>query len=209
MTEPQESRSYWTRHTVGNGRWLSGSEMPPGADLAKLRRGLGRGPGDVPEMWRFYTTLNQEGHKTAWFAAEHDALTLFALHQQSQSRPMHRSGVGLGTAVRSLRGEKDSDIPGAEGGGGKPKLDRIDAVDRRFAAAATATSRSELVLHLRGLVTQLRGAGQGLDYTILHKELANWERPDRAPQIRRKWGSQYFFSKTTKSGTDSVEGDQK
>ncbi|GIF04424.1 type I-E CRISPR-associated protein Cse2/CasB [Actinoplanes siamensis] len=212
-SDSRESRFYWTRHTTGDGRWIragDGNGMPPGADLAKLRRGLGREPGDVPEMWRFYTTLNREGNKTAWLAGEHDALALFALHQQSQSRPMHRAGVGLGTAVRALRNFNGDGAQKQSNDRGTPKQDRIEAVDRRFAAAATASSRSELVLHLRGLITQLRGVGQGLDYTALHKDLANWEKPEEASKIRRRWGSQYFVDRTiSKPSASSAEEDQK
>ncbi|GLY03972.1 type I-E CRISPR-associated protein Cse2/CasB [Actinoplanes sp. NBRC 101535] len=181
MTEPTNpARYYWTRHTDGAGRWHltgPGQGMPPGADLAKLKRGLGRRAGEVPEMWRFYTTLNHEGDETSQFVAEHHALTLFALHQQSQARPMHREGIGLGTAVRNLRSEHAGDD---------------DPIDRRLGAAATATSRTELVLHLRGLITLLRGINRPLDYTLLYKQILTWDRPEMAARTRRRWGSEYF-----------------
>ncbi len=194
-------RYYWTRHTDGEGRWLrTGPEegMPPGADLANLRRGLGRNPGEVPEMWRFYTTLNREGKQTAQFLAEHHALALFALHQQSQARPMHRERIGLGTAVRQLRSDQGGD------------KDRIDPVDRRLAAAATATSLTELVLHLRGLITQLRGITRPLDYTLLYEQMLTWDWPERAAQTRRRWGSEYFvdYAGKKQSGLSSEERDQ-
>ena len=43
-------------------------------------------------------------------------------------------------------------------------------VRRRFHAAATSVSVDELVGHLRGLVTLLRGAGIPLDYQQLAEE---------------------------------------
>ncbi|WP_242423552.1 type I-E CRISPR-associated protein Cse2/CasB, partial [Frankia sp. EI5c] len=58
---------------------------PDGAALAALRQGAGREPGTVPQMWRHYTTLNRGGELSFQLRAEHVALVLFAVHQQSQS----------------------------------------------------------------------------------------------------------------------------
>jgi CRISPR system Cascade subunit CasB len=175
-TEVLELAYYWERYTAGDGSWKDGQE-PPGEELAALRRGVGREAGDVPAMWRFYTELTQDGRKTMRLRAEHVALTLFAVHQQSKSRPMHRAGVGVGTAIVALRRD--------------PRTSE-EAVDRRFAAAATATSFTEVSAHLRGLITQIRRLDQGLDYTRLVKNLIAWQDPVRVPDIRRRWGAQYF-----------------
>ena len=172
-------RHYWRRHTDGGGTWRSETGRPPGEELAALRRGIGRDAGSVPQMWPFYTTLAEDGRRTPALLAEHVALTLFAVHQQSRPLPVHRDGVGLGTAVLALR-RSDAYSP--------------EAVDRRFAAAATATSLAEVGVHLRGLVTQLRGIGQSLDYTRLYQDLRDWQYPERLPLVRRRWGGQYFAS---------------
>jgi len=147
--------------------------------LAALRRGIGREPGSVPAMWPYYTTLTENGALTHPLRAEHLALTLFAVHQQSQRQPVHREGVGLGSAMLALRRDQDSSP---------------DAVDRRFAAAATATSLSEVAHHLRGLITQIRGLTPqpGLDYSQLFWDLLSWQSPKRITRVRRTWGSQYF-----------------
>ncbi len=167
---------YWLRHTDGEGGWRRVNDRPPGQDLAALRRGIGRPAGSVPQMWRYYTKLNEDGYLTAELNAEHVALTLFAVHQQSQPNPVHRAGVGFGAAARALRASgKFSE----------------EAVDRRFAAAATATSVREVAAHLRGLVTQLRGV-HSLDYTELFRDLRGWQSPESRARIRRRWGSQYF-----------------
>jgi CRISPR system Cascade subunit CasB len=167
---------YWQRYTDGTGSWAKG-EPPPGHELAALRRGLGREPGTVPAMWPYYTTLSGDGRVSAELQAEHCALALFSVHQQSQARPMHLEGIGLGTAMRALRNDEKYSA---------------EAVDRRFAAAATATSFVEIAAHLRALVTQLRTIRQALDYTRLVKDLRDWQYPDRIAAVRRRWGSQYF-----------------
>lgn len=236
MSTPSQEDWYWCRHTNGDGTWSTRvgrrtPEGPPGADLAALRRGLGREPWSVPAMWPFYVQTGppQEATKkyTAEQAAEHAALTLFAVHQQAQERPMHRAGVGLGTAAFMLRQHAESARSGDERAKGKqangtaaeskqvngstaePKQvdwSRIDPVDRRFAAAATATDLTELVLHLRGLVTQLRGIGQPLDYTKLYEDLCRWQDPGRADEVRRWWGMQYFTRvKETPTTTETEE----
>lgn len=174
---------YWQRYAATAKPW----EPPPGEHLSALRRGIGRAAGSVPQMWRFYTTLTDDGRLTTALRAEHVALTLFGVHQQSKRAPMHETHVGLGSAARVLRGS--------------PKVSE-DAVDRRFSAAATATSMSELSVHLRGLITQLRGIDQPLDYSMLCRDLRAWQRPDQIPRIRRRWGSEYFVGRESPAEAD-------
>lgn len=190
---PRRGRHYWERHTDGDGRWRPGVEGPPGEDLAALRRGIGREAGSVPPMWRFYTTLAGDGRISRALHAEHIALTLFAVHQQSRPLPAHRAGVGLGSAVRELH---DSGKFSGE------------AVDRRFAAAATATSIAELSVHLRGLIAQLHTLrpGPGLDYTLLFHDLRDWQRTERLAVVRRQWGSQYFVRRPDAGGAEQTDG---
>jgi len=150
------------------------------ADLAALRRGVGREAGSVPEMWEFYRMLTAEGRASEKLQAEHTTLTLYAIHQQSISIPMHLPSVGLGKALLKLRQS------------GKFSA---DAVDRRFNAAATATSLGEASYHLRGLIRQLRGLPQGLDYTRFFQDLVAWQDPDQISTVRRRWGRDYFIGR--------------
>lgn len=177
----QRPPHYWERYTDGDGSW-SKKEGPAGADLAALRRGIGREPGTVAQMWPYYTTLNDEGEMTGELRAEHTALTLYAVHQQSRPRPMHITGIGLGRAVRALHS------------GEHGKFSQ-EAVNRRFAAAATATSPAELAMHLRGLIAQLHTIGHGLDYSQLCRDLVDWQDADRVGRVRRRWGRDYFIWK--------------
>lgn len=182
---------YWERFTDGSGSWVQqGREPsgPPGEELAALRSGLGRAAGTVPRMWPFYVADIPEGtlhaYRDEWrpparLEAEHHALTLYGMHQQSKQRPVHQSDVGFGHAARTLRqSDKFSE----------------EAVDRRFGAAATATTVSELVSHMRRLVSQMRALDQlrTLDYSQLLEDLHGWTIPERQQQIRRRWGGQYY-----------------
>lgn len=184
MDTRRDRPHYWERAFPPDGR--------PGHELAALRRGVGQEPGAAPALWPYYTTLNAEGHVSDRLRAEHVALTLYGVHQQSTRKPVHRAGVGLGAALAVLR---RSDSASSDG------------VDRRFSAAATSTSFAEIGAHLRGLVTRLRGVETGLDYTRLYRDLVAWQRPDGVARVRRSWGSQYFTAveQDARSGTDLEE----
>lgn len=203
-----DRRPYWARFVDAKGRWVGYAGRPPGPppgeELAALRRGAGREPGTVPQMWRFHVADVPEKYlrvfPNQWvpaaYAAEHHVLVLYGHHQQSKAEPMHlpsrddeddeaagtEEGVsqrlGLGDAVRALHTT------------GRYSQ---DAVDRRFYAAVTADSLDELAVHLRGLVNQLRTlpTPRALDYTELQRQLVAWQFPEGRNGVRRSWGLQY------------------
>ena len=77
------------------------------AELAKLRRGIGHAPGELPELWGCFLLGMPESFqgRSAPSAAEwavYLALTLYAVHQQGNDRPMNCPGNTLGRAVRQL-----------------------------------------------------------------------------------------------------------
>jgi CRISPR system Cascade subunit CasB len=152
-----------------------------GAVLAALRRGIGREAGTVPEMWPYYRELSASGALTPRLRAEHLTLTLFAVHQQSRPTAVHKRDVGVGTAMAALR---------------RSGAFSEEAVERRFAAFATATSLTEAGTHLRGLIAQLRSIEQGLDYTQLMDDLVALQFPASVGRVRRRWGLQFFISRT-------------
>lgn len=175
------ARYYWAERVNADGTWRIDKRTnhpmePPGEDLAAMRAGLGRPVGTVPALWPFYVSPSN-GSITVNLEAEHAALSLFGLHQQGQSRPMHRRGVKVGAALRALR---DSGRFSEE------------AVDRRVAAAANATSVPALLYRLRGLVTQLRTVGAPLDYDELLRNIRDWHYPVGRQHVRRSWGLTYY-----------------
>src|SRR5690606_8420633 len=111
---PSMKRRYWDR-TNDDGGWLpfdpTTKEVlgpPPGEDLALMRRGLDVRACELWEMCRFYTfevtdDEARQGRVSREQEAEHAALALYGLHQQSKRTSMHRPGVGLGMALRRLR----------------------------------------------------------------------------------------------------------
>ena len=107
MSEKNESRTQAIRGYVdGKIQWLWGlPENQRRAELAKLRRGIGHAPGELPELWggllqgmpaSFYGT-NGPSHEE-W--AVYLALTLYALHQQSNDTVcVSQLGCTLGRAT--------------------------------------------------------------------------------------------------------------
>ena len=179
------------------------------AELAKLRRGVGRKPGELPELWGSFLRGMPESFqgRSAPSAAEwavYLALTLYAVHQQGNDQPMNRPGNTLGRAVRQLA---ERNTPAGQ--------DWTEAsVLRRFNALATAEEITEISHHLRGMIQLLRAAKPDsipLDYPRLAVDLYGLQCD--APQlaqlpanIRLRWGQDlYRYEKNESSETQEKE----
>lgn len=156
------------------------------AALAKLRRGIGKEPGSMPELWEL--TLQDlpealQGSGTEPSNGEravHTALTLFALHQQGnpiQKSCMSKEGEPLGRAMRRFI---------------QRHPEREAATSRRFMSAVRADSYEELVWHLRGLIQLLRTEALPLDYVSLVQQLCKYQTAASRNQIRLAWGRQFY-----------------
>ncbi|WP_299561639.1 type I-E CRISPR-associated protein Cse2/CasB [uncultured Mycolicibacterium sp.] len=162
--------------------YLSGTPHARAA-LAKLRRAVGKPAGSVPEVWAYTVALvpaelswdrDEPSHAEQ---AAHAAMTLYALHQQAMPVPAHVPGVSFGTAVSRLAASEGSSA---------------DAVTRRFMAVATAVSIDEILVHVRGLVTQLRGRQLGFDYAKFADDLHLLLNPQYTALVRLSWGRDFY-----------------
>lgn len=181
-------------------------ERPEAA--ARCRRGLGKPPMEVPEMWEYcmpvVMTIPEDGPwRRRIEQATHHTLTLYAVHQQSQRDSMHKMTArgehgsaaerhSVGSACRRLYEETSS-----------------EGVRRRFLAAATAQSVPELAGHLRRLVTLLRGEKIPLDYVALFRDITDWPDPGRRARVRRRWGLDFHRVTTSQAGRTQPADDQK
>ena len=163
------------------------------AELAKLRRGVGRKPGDLPELWGSFLRgmpedfQNRSGPSHAEWAV-YLALTLYAVHQQGNDQPMNRPGNTLGRAVRQLA---ERNTPAGQ--------DWTEAsVLRRFNA-------------LRGMIQLLSAAKDGgipLDYPQLAADLYELQCTDpryaQVPaNVRLRWGQDLY--RETKTAPEENE----
>ena len=176
------------------------------AELAKLRRGVGHAPGDLPELWGSFlrgmpeSFQGRSGPSHAEWAV-YLALTLYAVHQQGNDRPMNCPGNTLGRAVRQLA---ERNTPAGQ--------DWTEAsVLRRFNALATAEEITEISHHLRGMIQLLSAAKDGgipLDYPQLAVDLYELQCTDpRYTQIpanvRLRWGRDLYCE--TKNASSEEE----
>ena len=160
-------------------------------ELAALRRGVSRSPGELPEIWELTRVEVPDGAGDAptWEEiAVHTAMTLYAVHQQSRTEPMFRPGIGLGSAAHDLVG-RDEENPSARA---------------RFNALVTSTTVAELRHHLRSFVSLLRARGIALDHAMLADDVLRFQQPGGAKKVRLAWARQYYsLPAETPSATDA------
>ncbi|MFE6447105.1 MULTISPECIES: type I-E CRISPR-associated protein Cse2/CasB [Nocardiopsis] len=169
------------------------------ATLAKLRRGAGKPVEAVPELvglaldHRFYERFSVSDPRTEDAeAAAHEALTLYALHQQSKrEKGMHRRGRDLGGAVRRLMPSGDIDEP----------------LRRRFVQAGSAAHHATRLDRLRGIVQLLRAEDVPLDYGLLADQLYDARTRPGAERVRRAWGRGFQAYRPQEAGGTAVGSD--
>ncbi len=197
MIIEQDVRDY----TKARLKWLTEgqAESRLKADLANLRKGVGKIPGDDPLLWGTFLGNMPEGmygkngkpSYAEW--AVYTALTLFALHQQGKDirgECMYQEGSRFGKAMAGLIGNFDEDG---------------DRVTKRFNMVATSSDMEEMAYHLRGVVQLLRGKGIPLDYPDLAGDLYSFQFPDRQERVRLKWGQDFY---RVINNQDRMKGEQ-
>ena len=150
------------------------------AQVAALRKGASRSPGELPEIWELTRVEVPDGAGDAptWEEiAVHTAMTLYAVHQQSRTEPMFRPSVGLGSAAHDLVG-RDEENPSARA---------------RFNALVTSTTVTELRHHLRGFISLLRARSITLDHAMLADDILHFQQPGGARRVRLTWSREYQF----------------
>ncbi len=160
--------------------------------LADLRRAPIDSPGTSPELWEL--TLGElpeilRGRGDDPTRAElgiHAALVLYAVHQQSQSAPMHQHRVGLGQAIGVLALRR--------GTGSEPEIGVIS----KFHRVATAQQRSSRLLELRSLMSLLRSEGIPLDHAQLGVDLFLADNPATRDPVVLRWGRDLHRGKPAK-----------
>ena len=154
--------------------------------MANLRHGIGKKPGEMPELWgMIFDGIPAEltGYRKASHAewAVYTALTLYALHQQGNDAKendtcMNQNDISIGRAAARLVNDEE-DI--------KRILNRLNLV-------VTAVSPEDLAYHLRGLIQLLKSKKIALDYAKLAKELYLFYHPEYAEEIKLSWGRDFY-----------------
>lgn len=172
-----------------------------------MRRAVAKEPGAVPETWELEfdgmpdCLVGRGQDPSAGELAVHGALTLYALHQQSQTEAMHVSGKehSLGAAVRMLTIKNSAKYDNLKPG----------ELPRRFAAMVTAQSMSETTHYARQLVKQLRSTSIPLDYGLLAQQLYDLQNPRCADGVRLSWGRHFAqYRQSAEDGSETSSADE-
>lgn len=146
------------------------------AGLAALRRGLGRQPGEAPEMFPYVSRWVPEPRSSPTWSEQvyYLVASLYAFHPVGWERiPSKPYGRNLGASLANLNDER--------GGRG---------VERRFIALLNS-HRDELPEHLRQNIGLLRsGKRNNVDWERLLNDLLHWDDPSR--RVQRAWAGSFW-----------------
>lgn len=156
------------------------------AALANLRRGVGRVPGELPELWGSFLNeipddllgINGKPSPAEW--AIYLSLTLFALHQQGNSESVSIPKVSLGSAAARLMDHKTDE--------------ERECVLRRFGPVVTAKDMPSMSYHLRCLIQLIKAKGIKLDYRILAEDIYDFQSDETRNNVRLRWGQDFYYN---------------
>jgi CRISPR system Cascade subunit CasB len=168
------------------------------ATLAKLRRGVGKSPGEIPDILEITIgglpseLAGQTGEPSYTELATYTAITLYALHQQGKDASMHADkGLSLGAAAARLIA---------------PDKTNEEAVRRRFDTVTTSRDMTELAQHARSLVQLLHAAEAPIkpDYAQLAVDLFFYQTDEGRKNVRLKWCRDFCKSNAKVSQVEIV-----
>ncbi|MBC2681399.1 type I-E CRISPR-associated protein Cse2/CasB [Corynebacterium anserum] len=122
--------------------------------------------------------------------AAYTALTLFAVHMQSATSPVHVPSVSFATACGRLHA-----------------LGISDSIKPRIDAMLLAGSESSRIAHIRSLIALLRTNDLGFDYGLLARDLRGLANPKTKSGIQLRWGRDFahgYFAGTKSGHSDTV-----
>lgn len=152
--------------------------------LALLRRGIGKKPGEIPELWGMFlcnlpeALMGKDGSPSYAEWAVYTTLTLFALHQQGHQELMNVEGeeCRLGRAVQKLVQNEEAE----------------ENIRLKLSLVARSDDMTELSYHLKTIVKLLGNSDIKLDYVDLAEDLYWFQFEEYADKIRLKWGQDFY-----------------
>lgn len=159
--------------------FLGGRESSTRATLARLRQAVDEAPGVNPDVWQIVLEVLPEQFigsrdqptKGEW--AAHLALTLYGVHQQGNTKPMHELGVSFGTAMGGLMRDRPS-------------------AKSRYDALLTASHFAGRRNYLRSLTGLLSTDGIPVDHGRLALDLFRLQSADHKNSVVRTWGRDFY-----------------
>lgn len=156
------------------------------AQLANLRRGIGKTPGEMPELWGVFlgglddALYGQNGDPSFAEWAVYLSLTMFALHQQGSAEAVQQDAVSLGNAAaRLIDRSKNED-------------EERSRIMQRFGQVITASDMPELSHHLRGMIQLFKANNVPLDYVQLAGDLLDFQYQESRRRVQLRWGEDFY-----------------
>lgn len=173
------------------------------AMLANLRRGVGREPGEIPELLGILLQdlpedfWSRDGFPTKEEWVCYTVLTLYAMHQQGYdvgNRQMHTEGeVSMGKALYQLMNASEGDSNAEQ------------RMVQKLRTLATAVDRRELSYHLRGIIQLLKSNGIPINYQKLAGDLYEMQFPDGKSRVCLRWGQDFYGGRNNKEENEGGE----
>lgn len=166
------------------------------ADLAQLRRGVGKKPGELPELWgMIFKDLPEElmskGNEPSFAEwAIYTALTLFAIHQQGNSESVNSddSDARFGRAVRKLVHDEDSE----------------ERIRFKLGVVALSDDMAELSYRMKTVIRLLNAENIKLNYVDLAADLYAFQFESMTDSVRLKWAQDFYrMNKSTEEGKEN------
>lgn len=175
------------------------------AMLAKLRRGLGHVPGELPELFGSILLdlpeefMSRDGTATAGEWASYIVLTLYALHRQGdddKNDMAHTDDkVSIGRALRRFSDKQQDEKK--DGNAEKRALQKMQTL-------VTAKDMSELAYHLRNVIQLLKREGIPLNYGMLAEDLYEFQDADGKNRVSLRWGQDFYRENNKKQDEEAL-----
>lgn len=159
------------------------------AELAKLRRGIGHEPGELPELYGSVLKnmpdnfWNGDGIITKAEWSCYSALILYAWHQQGNDANTHGMHTmnrrSVGDAMRLLV-HKSNDSNAEE------------RMVKKLQMLLISNDMNEFVCHLKNIVSLLRRSQIALNYVELATDVYSFQFEESKNKVCLKWGQDFY-----------------
>ena len=155
-------------------------------ELNDLRRAVGQDPAKNPLAWQYVLTGDEnidfpESYRGRGDEASYGelavfmALTLYAVHQQSEQRNMHTKDIGFGYAVGQLVAR------------------RTPSIKKRFDALLQARNFTGIIYHARSLIQLLKQEELTFDYGKFATDLYWLQHPKHRARVITRWSRDFAY----------------
>ncbi|MCZ7575407.1 MAG: type I-E CRISPR-associated protein Cse2/CasB [Ardenticatenaceae bacterium] len=148
--------------------------------LAALRRGLGKRPGETPEMFRYVVPRLPTGLRPWEEICYYTVASLFAMHPQA-------GGSGnMGAHLAAIRAQNEG---------------KSSSLEQRF-TVLLSTHTDDLPNHLRQIVSLLKSYGVPVNWGQLLADIRSWDFPESATRTKNAWARAFWGYAAVNSPAD-------